>query len=152
MPPRKKLGFNWRARQKSEGRESEAADRAKRLRKAHEDEGEVYLAAAADDTNAYVLPPSSKRKKGNQAAEEKKAKKLSDKQRKRLMKIVEAKEKKSRVYMFLNDAQYTRLACLLWRACPRSACFSPARKKKLLPTSVCDLTLDITSDLSHGIV
>ena len=92
MPPkaRKKLGYNWRARQ-SQKKTSEG-DLLRRKR----DKG-IENSRVGEDTNALVL--HQKPKKSLKAIEEAgtKRKRLSCMQRKRLLKILEAKEKKAKV-------------------------------------------------------
>ena len=93
MPPRKKLGYNWKARQQQrrDGRKQKKThyDGLKPV-----DSMAEYAEAGEEDPNAFVLP--SKRRKVEHSETEKR-KKLSSKQRKRLQKIVEAKEKKTEV-------------------------------------------------------
>ena len=100
MSLRKKLGYNWKARQRkvcSNGRSGEVAlPKVEGL-----SESATYCGSEGHglvgDSNALVLP--SKRKKTDQSDGEPapKRKKLSSKQKKRLMKVLEAKEKKAQV-------------------------------------------------------
>ena len=87
MPPkaRRKLGYNWRARQ-SQHMTSEGGLRLSRA-----------SGRTSEDPNALILP--SKPRKPLKATDEavSKRKRLSCKQKKRLMKILEVKEKKAKV-------------------------------------------------------
>ena len=92
MPP-KKLGYNWRARQSGNDK-----------RRPHPSLSAGKTGSAASepcgDTNALVLPPrAEKRLKGTEERAPKR-KRLSAKRRKRLMKVLDAKEKKAKVCSF----------------------------------------------------
>ena len=86
MPPkaRKKLGYNWKARQSGE-----SLGRGQTARKAG--------AEPAEDTNALVLPARSRKRVESEQDAAPKRKRLSTKQRKRLTKILEVREKKAKV-------------------------------------------------------
>ena len=96
MLPRKKHGYNWRARQKQ-------PKSVKKAREKHvEAVGNILYNkeveyATLEDTNALVLPAKRKRSRQDEDGEAPKKKKLSSSQRKRLQKIVEAKERKAKV-------------------------------------------------------
>jgi hypothetical protein len=89
MPPRakRKLGYNWRARQSL----SETCDRSSKK----EGEGE--------DPNALILPPKPKKSLKVTGAATSKRKRLGCKQKKRLLKILEAKEKKTKRAELLTE-------------------------------------------------
>ncbi len=100
MPPRKKLGYNWKARQQKGG------DSAKRKRglincgdalDSQTEQQRQYEGACEGDTNAFILPEKKARLDLSEIESTQKRKKLSSKQRKRLQKIVEAKERKAKV-------------------------------------------------------
>ena len=86
MPPKtkRKSGYNWRARQPP----SEVRDRGSRR-------GES--GTERDDPNAFVLAPKPKKSLNLTGEAGSKRKRLGCKQKKRLIKIVEAKEKKAKV-------------------------------------------------------
>lgn len=92
MPPkaRKKLGYNWKARQSGhDGRSSCRVSVASRTRPG--------TSQPAEDTNALVLPSKPKKRIEEVVDRGSKRKRLNAKQRKRLMKVLEVKEKKDRV-------------------------------------------------------
>ncbi len=97
MPPGKKLGYNWKARQ---SRRSEPSNRTRETVASGDavSAQEVRYGDACDwDTNALVLPKKRAKLEPAEAINAHKKKKLSTKQRKRLQKIVEAKEMKAKV-------------------------------------------------------
>ena len=91
----KPKGYNWKARQARRGE----SDRKTNEKDETSTTGSSnYYGAIGADTNALILP--SKRKPLEDDENSKRApkrKKLSNKEKKRLTKIVEIKEKKSRV-------------------------------------------------------
>ena len=89
MPPqpRKKLGYNWKARQSSKDKPTNR-DLATGRR-----DGTTHV----QDTNTLVLPTRSIKPLTESEEKAPKRKKLSSKRRKRLMKILEVKEKKKKV-------------------------------------------------------
>lgn len=92
MPPkaRKKLGYNWKARQSGHGgRSSCRGFVASRTG--------PRTSQSAEDTNALVLPSNPKKQIEEVVDRGSKRKRLSAKQRKRLMKVLEVKEMKKRV-------------------------------------------------------
>lgn len=101
MPPRKRHGYNWKARQHKRGdEEKHNKGRKKEEPLAVEIEAtavEYGAASCTDGSNALVL--SSKRRKTDSEEFEgtTKRRKISSKQRKRLQKVVEAKEKRRKV-------------------------------------------------------
>lgn len=101
MPPktRKKLGYNWKARQShyDQGGSRGAGRPASGLREEK---------ARLEDSNVLVLPARRKRSVEEGEENTSKRKRLSTKQRKRLMKVLEAKEKKAKVVV-LNNAHST---------------------------------------------
>lgn len=96
MPPktRKKLGYNWKARQSGiDGKSGRRrlVDRRRGLETSNQ------VQELAEDTNALVLPSKLKKRTEKVADRGTKRKRLSAKQRKRLMKVLEVKERKNRV-------------------------------------------------------
>ena len=106
MPPktRKKLGYNWKARQShhDQGGGRGAGGPASGLREEK---------ARLEDSNALVLPAHRKRSVEEGEENTSKRKRLSTKQRKRLIKVLEAKKKKAKV-VILNNAHSTW--CVNW--------------------------------------
>ena len=103
MSLRKKPGYNWKARQRkahSNGGGSEGmVPQEEGL-----SESDAFMcwtgvgpSARGADSNALVLPSKRKKTDGNTTEPAPKRKKLSAKQKKRLQKIVEAKERKAQV-------------------------------------------------------
>lgn len=89
MPPkaRRKLGYNWRARQTRHDGSTTRKSLATRFEASEQ----------VEDINALVLPPRPKKRIKEAEERGSKRKKLSAKQRKRLMKVLEVKEKKTKV-------------------------------------------------------
>ena len=92
MPPRRKSGYNWKARQ------SGAPRRGVKTRGIIS----AQVTCVEDgDSNALVLPPKKPRvaaaAAGDGGGRAAGRKKLSSRQRKHLQKVVEAKEKKAKV-------------------------------------------------------
>ena len=93
MPPkaRKKLGYNWRARRSGYGggtsRRDSVTSRALGLE----------VCETSEDSNALILPSRPKSRLQEVESRLSKRKRLSAKQKKRLLKIVEVKEKKKKV-------------------------------------------------------
>lgn len=106
MPQKKKLGYNWRARQHKRG-----GFRHNRELILRSDLPVVELGSSAteydvgtrvDDSNVLVLPSKRKIADSSEFERAPKRKKLSGKQRKRLQKVVEAKEKRAKVSILIK--------------------------------------------------
>ena len=101
MSLRKKPGYNWKARQRkahSDGCSNE--DMVPQGEGLSESDALCWTGVgptAADDSNALVLPCKRKKTDASTTKPTPKRKKLSTKQKKRLQKIVEAKERKAQV-------------------------------------------------------
>lgn len=97
MPVRRKR-YNWKARQQKHGENSKYEGNMSLLGVLEDVQKGNDVNIALDDSNALVLP-SKRKHRGSEDADkpQPKLRKLSSRQRKRLEKIVEAKEKKSRV-------------------------------------------------------
>lgn len=97
MPPKakQKMRYNWRARQS--GLNKSRSHSATRAGKAG---GREACQTPSEDTNALVLPsrPAKPPREAEDGAP--KRRRLSSKQRKRLMKVLEAKEKKAKACSF----------------------------------------------------
>ena len=93
MPPkaRKKLGYNWRARQGGRGGGTSRRDSVTKRALG------VEVSETLEDSNALILPPRPKSRLQEAESRVSKRKRLSAKQKKRLMKILEVKEKKRKV-------------------------------------------------------
>lgn len=99
MSARRKLGYNWKARQ----RKTESNSRGRTVQgEGFRVELDSSLFGGGDegvwDTNVQVLP--SKRAKSREEEEDcttYKRKRLSSRQRKRLLKVIEVKERKAKV-------------------------------------------------------
>lgn len=106
MPKKKKLGYNWRARQhkRSGFRHNQQSVWGSDLPMVElgSSATEYVVGTRVNDSNVLVLP--SKRKVADSSEFERapKRKKLSGKQRKRLQKVVEAKEKRARVSILIK--------------------------------------------------
>ena len=112
MSVAKKPGYNWKARQ-----QKCVANKRIRGHTGKEDcEGHVeldqscfsgYFEASPQDTNAQVLPPKKPKFSDKDDLGTVKRKKLSAKQKKRLLKVIEVKEKKAKVSCILIEAHHT---------------------------------------------
>lgn len=95
MSLKRKLGYNWKARQQKAHSINVGTERA-----VPEVEGlpdaDAYCAGVGD-SNAFVLPSKRKKTRTEDVEAAPKRKKLSTRQKKRLQKIVEAKERKAQV-------------------------------------------------------
>ena len=93
MPPkaRKKLGYNWRARQGGHGVGNSRLSSVARKVKG------VEVCGPSEDSNALVLPSRAKVQVGEAESRTSKRKRLSARQRKRLTRVLEIKEKKKMV-------------------------------------------------------
>lgn len=99
MSSRKKPGYNWKAHSNGGGNEG--------MVPVPQEEGlsksDAFICwtgvgtSAAGDSNALVLPSKRKKTDASETKPASKRKKLSAKQKKRLQKIVEAKERKAQV-------------------------------------------------------
>ena len=101
MSSRKKLGYNWKARQ-GKAHSNGCGDEGTVPREKGLSESDVLGWAgvghsAAGDSNALVIPSKRKETDTSGTKPAPKRKKLSTKQKKRLQKIVEAKERKAQV-------------------------------------------------------
>ena len=101
MSSRKRLGYNWKARQRNVhsngGGDEGTVPKEKGLL---ESDALCWTGAGpstAGDSNALVLPSKRKKTETSGTKPAPKRKKLSTKQKKRLQKIVEAKERKAQV-------------------------------------------------------
>ena len=98
MSSRKKRGYNWKARQQkphSNGANEGVVSQVEGL-----SEMDAYSSVGhgvVDDSNALVLPSKRKKRDVSDSEPAQKRKRLSTKQRKRLQKIIEAKERKAQV-------------------------------------------------------
>lgn len=108
MPPKRKLGYNWKARQQKRvdriGKQNLSAPSSVRVE--FERPATDYVGACGDDSNVLVLPSKRKANGSDEVERAPKRKKLSSKQRKRLLKVLETKQKKARVSI-LNKAHST---------------------------------------------
>lgn len=102
MSVRERLGYNWKARQqkRSHNGKLEGGAREKRINFQVELEESIFgsvCESSQQDTNVQVLPPKKEKlsEKGGFCTSKKR--RLNPKQRKRLLKVVEAKEKKAKV-------------------------------------------------------
>lgn len=100
MSSRKRLGYNWKARQQKE----KVNEKSRSLKKdktngSPELEPSLSYLPVQDgfDTNVEVLPSKKQKLVKEDDDDVHKRKKLSGKQRKRLLKVIEAKEKKAKV-------------------------------------------------------
>lgn len=97
MSSRRKRGYNWKARQQ---KTSQCDVGAERSIPEHEIEGlsdaDAYYSSVGD-SNALILPCKRKKIRTDDVEPAPRRKKLSTRQKKRLQKIVEAKERKERV-------------------------------------------------------
>ena len=100
--PVKKKRYNWKARQRKHGDDPTYGGNTFVLNVLEDDENaKVFV----DDTNALVLPVKRKcQGSEKRTISQPKRRKLNSRQRKRLEKIVEAKEKKSRVRAAVEDS------------------------------------------------
>lgn len=94
----KRKRFNWKARQHSRG-ENRTTKRERSVLEKEGDTHEIYMNIDAMDTNSLVLPSSKRSFQEKEERQDSKVKgtKMNARERKRLKKIVEAKEKKARV-------------------------------------------------------
>lgn len=105
MSARKRKGYNWKARQVAKGRRTAITD----LNSLIEDAAEAHDTQGGD-TNFVALPSkgaSRKEDEADLAAAVKKRTKLNPKQKKRLRKVLEAKEKKAKVLHLHADHLHT---------------------------------------------
>ena len=131
MPPKKKLGYNWRARQhkRSGFRNNQELLLSSDFPLVElESSATEYVGARVDDSNVLVLPSKRKGVDSSESERTPKRKKLSGKQRKRLQKIIEAKEKKARVSVLIKKHCTWVLICVVIYAMP---CGSQLKNKAL---------------------
>ena len=96
--PVKKKRYNWKARQRKHGDDPAYGGNASVLNVLEDDQSSYNAKVFTDDTNALVLPAKRKVQGSEKTTKSQpKRRKLNSRQRKRLEKIVETKEKKSRV-------------------------------------------------------
>lgn len=95
----KSKGYNCKARQ---ARRGEGDHRRNGKNEPSTTGSAEYYCADGGDTNAPVLPAKRKPVEEESSKREVKRKKLSNREKKRLTKIVEIKEKKSRVNILIN--------------------------------------------------
>lgn len=94
MSLKRKLGYNWKARQQK-AQSNVGAERTVPEVESLSDADAYY--AGVGDSNALVLPSKRKKARTEDVEEAPKRKKLSTRQKKRLQKIIEAKERKAQV-------------------------------------------------------
>ena len=107
MSTRKKVGYNWKARQQKAVTNG-GRGKGTLLPEVEGLSEASYHCTTSHDSNALILP--SKRKKADATKDESapKRKKLSAKQKRRLQKILDTRKKKEQVSgCFLNSAHYT---------------------------------------------
>ena len=96
MSSRKKAGYNWRARRSGNEKPVKKSEKT-----CHVELDESLFGSNACsnglDTNVQVLPPKRPKLSDEDDTGTSKRKRLNSKQRKRLLKVVEAKEKKVKV-------------------------------------------------------
>lgn len=96
MAVRKKPGYNWKARQYSVNKISASINSPKI------EPDQVYLSGTNGSNSDDLILPNRKRLDSSIEEYTPKRKKLSSKQRKRLQKIIESKEKKAKVSIPIN--------------------------------------------------
>ena len=96
MSSKKRLGYNWRARQQK-AQSNVGGERVVPEVEGFLDTDRRYHVSGERDSNALVLPSKRKRTGSGDTEQAPKRKKLSTRQKKRLQKIVEAKERKAQV-------------------------------------------------------
>ena len=96
MSSKRKLGYNWKAR-RQKAQSNVGAERSVPEIEGLSVADTSYHAGVPDDSNALILPSKRKKIKTEDADPAPKRKKLSSKQKKRLQKIVEAKQRKAQV-------------------------------------------------------
>lgn len=102
MSLKKKLGYNWKARQQKTGTLKKHGAEAIAVPvelDSSVDGGGRELFKTPQDTNVEVLLPKKSKLTSEETASTSKRKKLNAKQRKRLLKVIEAKEKKAKVVL-----------------------------------------------------
>ena len=98
MPrPRQKLGYNWKARQPKGGASFKRKRDNVSCGDVQADQLGQFGGESEGDTNVFALPEKKAKLDPLETKSVKKRKKLSSKERKRLQKIVEAKERKAKV-------------------------------------------------------
>ena len=108
MSSRKRLGYNWKARQHrpaSRKHEKHGGEKREGDGPVVELDKSLYGGNSLKsplDTNEEVVLPKRPRLSKDETFKDTKKKKLNAKQRKRLMKVVEAKEKKAKVSTLIN--------------------------------------------------
>lgn len=105
MAVRNRLGYNWKARQRSSKKAGNSFS-LEAVPKVELDTDPDPTDNYPDDTNLLVLPGTKRVSSGADEGSIPKRKKLSSKQRKRLLKIVDSKERKAKVSV-LNNAHST---------------------------------------------
>ncbi len=96
MAVRNRLGYNWKARHRSSKKSSHSFS-VEALPEVELDNGLIETLKVQDDSNSLVLPGTKRVNSNTDKESLPKRKKLSHRQRKRLQKIVESKEKKAKV-------------------------------------------------------
>ena len=97
MSSKRKRSYNWKARQQKTAQYNVGAERSIPVEiEGLSDDADAYY-AGVDDSNAVVLPCKRKKIRTDDVEPAPRRKKLSTRQKKRLQKIVEAKERKERV-------------------------------------------------------
>lgn len=98
MSSKRKRGYNWKARQqKALSLSDVCTERAIPEIEGLSDLDALHYTNSADDSNALILPSKRKKTRTDVVEPAPKRKKLSTRQKKRLQKIVEAKERKTKV-------------------------------------------------------
>ena len=100
MPPKRRR-YNWKARQQARGKTRKTSESANVQMESYVqvDAKRHSFLTTTDDSNAIVLPPRKRKtdRKEQLGREDPKRSRLSNKERKKIKKIAEAKEKKSKV-------------------------------------------------------
>lgn len=97
MSSKKKLGYNWKARQRKHQRDVDTRERVVPKVEGLSETDAYLTCEGVGDSNVLVLSAKRKKVDTDNVEPAPKRRKLSVKQRKRLQKIVEAKEKKAQV-------------------------------------------------------
>ena len=98
MSSKRKRGYNWKARQqKALSLSDVCTERAIPEIEGLSDLDALHYTNSVDDSNALILPSKRKKTRTDVVEPAPKRKKLSTRQKKRLQKIVEAKERKAKV-------------------------------------------------------
>lgn len=94
---RKRAGYNWKARAQQGGEKARARTGKQEVELDESLLASTYGPSPGLDTNVEVLPPKRAKLNAEGAEGEVKRKRLNAKQKKRLLKVVQVKEKKAKV-------------------------------------------------------